>query len=201
MDSSPLNSQTDCFTRAQRMEGLGLATDLAAQWLLRSRVLHCDKNPAVCAKKCCVSSSCTSISLLGPRPSSLISPQRKDSLGLMPESGAEWPLWRNPLHRKKQAAATANKCCVSNMPEHQCRESPATRTLRSEISLHLSRMTAIPSVLQRSPAWVFTLHLRGLRLAHFRFGLEADLRRCRVMAVIGSDRMTCVDGSCIARHF
>jgi hypothetical protein len=29
-----------------------------------------------------------------------------------------------PAAPQKRAAATANKCCVSNMPKHQCRQSP-----------------------------------------------------------------------------
>jgi hypothetical protein len=54
----------------------------------------------------------------------LFSSQRKDSFGFVPENGFEWLLWWNSLQRKKHAAVTANKCCVSSVPEHQCRESP-----------------------------------------------------------------------------
>jgi hypothetical protein len=71
----------------------------------------------------------------------------------------------------------------------------ATRTLVSEVSLQRSRMTAIPSALQLSDAEALMLHVRGLRLSHFRKGLEAvilqddsDVRSTMLFSRFGGER-------------
>jgi hypothetical protein len=67
----------------------------------------------------------------------------------------------------------------------QATGSSATRTFGSEISLHRSRMTAIPSAPQRSGSEAFMLHVRGHRLGHFRKGLGAD--HCSAATPEGSE--------------
>lgn len=57
----------------------------------------------------------------------LVKEDRKYSLGSTLEREFEWLLWWILLHRKKYPAATADKCCVSSMPKHQCRFGPHLR--------------------------------------------------------------------------
>ena len=84
---------------------------------------------------------------------------------------------------------------------HSCRKNrttrkSATRTLVSEISLQRSRMTAIPSALQRTGPGSLMLHLRGHRLGHFRKGLEA-VDRCGFLECLLRQRVAFAD---VPRH-
>jgi hypothetical protein len=77
------------------------------------------------------------------------------------------------LHRREARRDPVVLPMWMSLRQHQAGLS-ATRTSGSVISLHRSRMTAIPSAPQLSGPEPFMLHLRGLRLGHFRFGLFRD---------------------------
>jgi hypothetical protein len=91
---------------------------------------------------------------------------------------------------RARTTASAKECCSAarHIVTRSCRRRerrctgikqlrPATQTLVSEISLHRSRTAAFPSAPQLSGPPAFMLHLRGLRLSHFRKELEA-VDRC-----------------------
>jgi hypothetical protein len=82
------------------------------------------------------------------------------------------------MHRASGCRSSGHdvQTCPRDAIRSRTDASSATQTLVSEISLHRSRTAAFPSASQLSGPQAFMLHLRGLRLSHFRKELEGDNR-------------------------
>ena len=62
--------------------------------------------------------------------------QRNGGVNFMSQTGFECPVWRHRLQRSNECPAGASRCCVSNHPEGQRRQSP--RSSRLVMSLWMS---------------------------------------------------------------